>query len=136
MNNPASALQQYARIGAESAITCADPHELVRLLYEGALQRIAAARGCIERGDIAGKGEHLSRAIAIVDCLRVSLDHSVDEELTGRLEQLYDYFTFRLVAANSHQVTEPLQEVHGLISGLKSAWEEISPALQAGAVSA
>ena len=136
MNNSANALQQYARIGAESAITCADPHELVRLLYEGALQRITAARGCIERGEIAAKGEHLARAIAIVDCLRVSLDHSVDEELTGRLEQLYDYFTFRLVAANSHQVVEPLQEVHGLISGLRDAWEQIKPAHQAELASA
>ena len=136
MNHPANALQQYARIGAESATSCADPHELVQLLYEGALQRIASARGSIQRGDMAAKGEHLGRAIAIVDCLRVSLDHSVDIELTGRLEQLYDYFTFRLVAANRDMDIAPLEEVQRLISGLKSAWEQIKPGAEVVAAGA
>ena len=41
------------------------------------IAQIAIARGHIERGDTAAKGPHISKAIAIVDGLRVSLDGEV-----------------------------------------------------------
>ena len=58
------ALKQYQSVGVESGVLGASPHQLIAMLLTGALDRIASARGAIERGETARKGEMLSGAIA------------------------------------------------------------------------
>ncbi len=125
--NPQEALKQYRRLGIESEVTNASPHRLIQMLFEGALGRLAVAQGALERGDIATKGEALSKAIGIVSGLRGSLDMSTGE-LAENLDRLYEYINFRLLEASAENDIEKVLEVTQLIKTLKSGWDEIAPA--------
>jgi flagellar protein FliS len=120
-----TALDQYRDINVQTGVSGANPHRLIAMLFEGALDRISAAKGALARGDIAAKGELISKAIAIVDGLRASLDHSSGEALVGNLASLYDYMEIRLVQANAASDLALLSEVQALLSELKSGWDEI-----------
>jgi flagellar protein FliS len=73
--NIRGALNQYSQVAVQSGISAGSPHRLIQMLMDGALERIATAKGHMERGEVAAKGEQISWAISIVEGLRVSLDH-------------------------------------------------------------
>jgi flagellar protein FliS len=124
--NPQEALKQYQKLGIESEVSHASPHRLIQLLFEGALGRLAAAQGAIERGDVAVKGEMLGKAIGIIGGLRSSLDMDAGE-LSERLDQLYEYINLRLLEASTQNNIDKVTEVIQLLKTVKSGWDEISP---------
>lgn len=124
--NPQEALKQYQKLGIESEVSNASPHRLIQLLFEGALGRLAAAQGAMERGDIAVKGEMLGKAIGIVGGLRSSLDMEAGE-ISERLDQLYEYINLRLLEASAQNDIDKVVEVIQLLKTVKSGWDEIGP---------
>lgn len=126
--NTTSAIRAYNKVGLESSVTAADPHKLISMLYQGALQAIANARNGILRHDIPGKGAQISKAMAIIgEGLHASLDKSVGGELVQNLASLYDYMVYRLFAANLNNDVAALDEVTRLLLDLKDAWDSIRP---------
>ena len=119
------AVQQYNRVGVSSSVEAASPHRLIEMLMNGALEKIAFAKGYMERGNISEKGGHISWAISIVDGLRASLDLKTGGEIAQNLDDLYDYMTRRLARANVENNPDILDEVASLMSSVKSAWEQI-----------
>lgn len=119
------AMKQYRSLGMKSAVEDATPHRLIQMLMNGALDKIAAAKGFMEHGDIAQKGAHISWAVSIIDGLRVSLDKSVGGEIAQNLEDLYNYMMMRLTEANLKNDAEYLNEVAGLLRQIKGAWDAI-----------
>ncbi len=117
--------QAYASVGTHSQVDAASPHRLIQLLMDGALDRLALARGQIQRGEISLKASSISRTMSIIDGLRLSLDHRVDSSLSENLENLYDYMNRRLLLANVKNDTDALDEVAGLLRELKEAWDAI-----------
>ena len=113
------------RSGAVAEIEEASPHRLIQMLYEGGLQRIAVAKGAIQRKEIQLKGESIGRAIAIIGGLRSSLDLSQGEMATN-LDNLYEYMERRLLEANLKNDEGILDEVSGLLREIKSAWDAIA----------
>lgn len=128
--NPQEALKQYRQLGIESEVSNASPHRLIQLLFEGALGRLAAAQGAIERGDTAAKGELLGKAISIVGGLRSSLDMSAGE-LSERLDQLYEYINLKLLEASAQNNIDKVNEAIQLLKTIKSGWDEIAPQVSA-----
>ena len=121
------AIQSYAAVGTVAAVTDAGPHHLISLLLEGALSRIAAAKGHIQRNEVAAKCESISKAIGIVNGLHASLNHEQGGELAANLGVLYDYVELRLLEANLHNDPSRLDEVARLLGEIKGAWETIAP---------
>lgn len=128
MNNTA-ALNEYKRIGVQGRMTDATPHHMINLLLEGALDRIASAKGAAERNEVARKGELLSSAIRIIDGLRAALDYERGGEISANLALLYDYIERRLAAANIDGDTALMDEASALLREIKSGWDAI-PATQ------
>jgi len=125
----AAMYQQYsARAGVEDA----DAHQLISMLLDGAIDRIAQACGHIRHGDVAGKGNSISRAVAIVGQLRMSLDHEAGGGLAKRLEALYDYVTRRLIHAQLHDDVAALEECIRLLSPVREGWKGIRGEYLAG----
>ncbi len=122
-----SGAQQYKKVGAHSEVGAASPHRLIQMLLEGALEKINLAKGYMQRGEIALKGNHISWAISIIDGLRMSLDREAGGEIADNLDALYDYMGRRLAEANMTNDPAMLEEVSGLLLEIKSAWDAIPP---------
>lgn len=120
-----SALKEYSKISVQSGASYASPHRLIVMLLDGALEKISAAKGFMQRGEIANKGNYISWAISIVEGLRLSLDMEKGGEVSENLNQLYDFMQRRLVQANAENNEAMLDEVSGLLTTIKSAWQEI-----------
>ncbi|MDO8933963.1 MAG: flagellar export chaperone FliS [Rhodocyclaceae bacterium] len=124
LSNPAAA---YRKAGIETSIETKSPHQLVLMLFEGALSQIAIAGMYITQKDITAKGKAIGNAINIIDGgLRACLDHNAGGELSERLAALYEYMCNRLLHANLHNDQAALTEVAALLGELKSGWEEIA----------
>jgi len=123
------AIHAYTKVGLETGVEAADAHKLVLMLYEGALLALLEARQCMERREVAAKGQAISKAVMIIDGgLKASLDIEAGGELGERLANLYDYMSERLLQANLHNRPELIDEVSRLLTELRGAWEQIRPA--------
>ena len=123
--NPRGALKQYGQVATQAGVAVADPHRLIQMLMEGALEKIATAKGLMARGDLAKKGKQITWAISIIDGLRVSLDKKAGGDIAANLDDLYDYMERRLFQANLENDASILDEVTGLLRDIKSAWDAI-----------
>ena len=108
----------------DDEILAADPVKLVRLLYEGALESVEAARKCVFAGDIAGRSRNISKAVAILNELALNLDHNQGGEISRSLAELYEYMIRQLNEANFQQAEAPIAEVAGLLRTLEEAWRQ------------
>ena len=116
----------YRRLDVETSVESANPHKLIALLLDGAIASINRARGAIAAGDIAARGEAITRAIRIVDeGLRAALDDR-GGEIAKRLRDLYDYITHRLLAASLNNDAAPLDEAASLLGEIQAGWSQIA----------
>jgi flagellar protein FliS len=116
----------YAKVGLETSVVAASPHELIVLLFDGALAAIRSALSQMKAGSIPEKGASISKAIEILNGgLRASLDKKAGGDIAASLDALYVYMTERLLQANLHNDPARLEEVQGLLSDLRSAWCQI-----------
>lgn len=131
MRNPADS---YAKVGVEVAVETADPHQLILILFDGALAAISQARIQMENGQIPDKGASISKAINLItNGLKASLNMEAGGELSERLAALYDYMAQRLIMANLKNSVAALDEVRDLLQGLREAWAEVPKNLQQAA---
>ena len=120
----AKSVSAYQQVGM-SDTAYSDPHRLISMLMEGALDRIARARGALLAEETANKGELISNAITIITGLKSCLNMDADETLSNNLADLYDYMCRRLLLANAQDDVEMLDEVSSLLSEIRFAWEAI-----------
>lgn len=125
MRNTTSALHAYHAVDVQGGVEAANPHQLVAMLINGALSRIATAKGHMQRGDLSEQGACIGRAISIIEGLQNSLDFDVKDDIVANLEALYDYIGRRLLLANIQRDERILDEVVSLLSEIKSAWDAI-----------
>ncbi|REG84846.1 flagellar export chaperone FliS [Marinomonas pollencensis] len=119
-------IHAYKKDSLKSDLASADPHRVIQLLMQGALERLALGKGCIARADWAGKATALTSAVEIINSLRDALDRDVNPELVDNLESLYDYMTAQITEASITKDTAILDQVMGLLLQIKGAWDQIS----------
>ena len=123
MSNPMAA---YGKAGLETKVATASPHELILMLFDGAMTAILQAKMHLAQRAIKEKGDAIGRAIEIIDGgLKASLDYSVGGDLSMHLASLYEYMCTRLLLANLRNDPVVLDEVSGLLGELRGAWAEI-----------
>jgi flagellar protein FliS len=125
-------LARYGQVAVAAEVAYASPHRLVQMLMEGALARIAAAKGQVARRDFEGKSRNISWAVSIIKGLRNSLDREQGGEIAVNLDDLYDYLCRRLMEANSENAVTVLEEVSGILGEVKAGWDAIPPHLHRG----
>ena len=118
-------INAYKKGNLKQDVAHADPHKITLMLMQGALDRMAYAKGAIERKDFEGKAEHLSRATAILINLRDTLDMELKNEITENLYALYDFMLQRLTDANIQNDLKIMDEVISLMLPIKTAWAQI-----------
>ncbi len=120
-----SSLAAYRSVAAHSGVDAADPHRLIVMLMDGALERISSARGAMEHGQVDTRNHLIHRAVEIVQELRASLNMEAGGEIAANMADLYDYSSKQLVRANLENRPELLEEVANLLRQLRSAWIQI-----------
>ena len=129
-------LNQYRSVDAYGAAAASDRMQLVLRMMQGALDRIAVARGHMRRGEQGPKGEALGRAVRMIDGLRSCLDHDRGGDIAANLAALYDYMTRRLTEANLRNDPRALDEVADLLDEIRGGWVQMAASPQLRAVPA
>lgn len=123
--NRMAALRQYQKVNSHAQTAVATPHRLVQMLMEAGLDRIAQAKGAIERKDVPAKGLLIGKAIEIIGGLREGLDMEKQGEALAHVDNLYVYLMKRLAEANIKSDPRILDEVSGLLITVKEGWDAI-----------
>ena len=121
-------IKASAQVDLESKLAGATPHQLISMLLDGAHNAILRAKIYFENGNIAKRGEMISKAINIIDNgLRSALDHEQGKEIAEELEMLYEYMSRTLLECNMRNNPDKLTHVDELLVNLAKTWKEIEP---------
>jgi flagellar secretion chaperone FliS len=124
-----SSVAAYRSVSAHSGVAMADPHHLIVMLMDGALERLSSARGAMEHGDTEAKSRLIHRAVSIVEELRASLNLDAGGQIAANMADLYEYCGRQLLRASMDNKPEMLDEVAHLLREIRGAWIQI-PASQ------
>lgn len=119
------AMESYGSDNLASQASVANNVALIQMLFDGLTDTLVAAQGHLAHGAIQEKGKCIARASRIVIGLQGSLDFAKGGELAQNLNDLYNYVTRRLIFANAHNDMAALKEIHGLMTEIRSAWQEV-----------
>lgn len=120
-------LKAYKATSIAADLAVADPHRVIQLMMQGFLERLAQAKGAIERQDMEAKSIAVSKAQGLLHGLQDALDMSqgaISEDLHG----LYAYMDERIWDASLTRNVAPLDEVMNLMVTIKSAWDQLPEA--------
>ena len=110
------AASAYKRVGVETSVEGASPHQLVKLLFDALLQSLSAAKAAMGRGDIEIKGREIGKSVRILqEGLIASLNQVEGGEVSVNLRGVYGYSVRVLTMANLKNDQGKLSEVIGLI---------------------
>lgn len=118
-------VRNYQKEALKTRVAGADRYEIIQMLMAGALEKLVLGKVAIEKMHFEAKAEHISKASAIIEALRASLDFEVGGEVTENLYALYSYMLDRLVDATMKNDVSIVDEVSGLLKEIKSAWDAI-----------
>ena len=128
-----SKLAAYQSVSVHGGVANADPHAMVQMLMDAAAERMATARGCIERGERARQARLLHSCVMIIGELRGSLNTVEGGPLAQNLSDLYDYMIRQLVLANAKSDASCVLEVSRLLDEVRGAWIAIGPEVRKAA---
>jgi len=112
--------QTYKRVHVETA----NPGRILLSLYDAAIRFTERAVEQIEAGDLAGKGQSLGRAHAIVAEFIAALDHKRSPELCRNLELVYIFMIDQLMEANTRVDAAPLALVLKHLRSMRETWSQ------------
>src|SRR5580698_952679 len=122
--------QDCARAYRANSVLTASPGQLVLLLYDGALNALAIARGAFERPSsdfrrLETINKQLTKARSIIAELQGRLDFQAGPEFAELMHRLYDYYNRRLLEANLRKDVAPVVEVENLLTQIRNTWAEM-----------
>ncbi|WP_144395162.1 flagellar export chaperone FliS [Pleionea sediminis] len=115
----------YAKMNTVTGIDSADPHTLVQMLLDGAIEKINKAKYSIKSQQTNKKGEFISWAISIIGGLQASLDIEKGGEVAQNLNDLYEFSVQHLVDANIENSEEKLDNVLKVLTNISDGWKGI-----------
>ncbi|QGU00397.1 Flagellar biosynthesis protein FliS [Candidatus Syntrophocurvum alkaliphilum] len=118
MNASLQAYNTYKKAKVETVA----PGKLLLMLYDGAVKNIINAQKEIEDKDYNKAHQSIIKTQDIIVELMSTLN--MDYEISNNLFSLYEYMRNQLVEANINKDVKPLEEVKGLLSELRGAWQE------------
>lgn len=125
MRASSHALNEYRQTYVEAGGVYADPHSLISMLFNGLQERIAVARGALQRKDHASKGRAVGQSIEILSYLQSCLNLEQGGEIAENLNSLYAYMSNQLFMAGANNDDALFEEVKSLLTEVQSGWDGI-----------
>ncbi len=121
------AASAYKKVGIETSVDGANPHQLVRLLFDALIHSLSAARLALKHNDISTKGVEIGKSVRILEeGLITGLNLQDGGEISANLRGVYGYCVRALTQANLKNDDALLVEVIGLIEPIADAWKQIA----------
>ena len=115
----------YENDALKAAVYGASPIGIVVMLYEGAIKAIMTASIAIEAQRFDEKARMVSKAMDIIEGLRIALDVEAGSEAAVNLNELYLYMKTRLGQASLKNDLVILAEVRSLLETILPAWQQV-----------
>lgn len=121
-------IKAYKKVGVESSLLTADPHQVILMLFNGLLDSLSQIKGAVERKDFELKSRLMSKSISIINGLDDALDHDSEPKISENFSNLYQHCNHRLMEASASLDTKAIDDVILLLKPIRDAWSEISVA--------
>jgi flagellar protein FliS len=123
---------QYRAVRSHGLVADASPTRLVQIMFEQILAHLATARGAMGRitdnrpvNEVVAKGNAIAKSLGLIAQLNGTLNMEGGGQVAVNLRALYEYMMNRLTLANATNDQNVVAEVAGLISMIKSGWDQI-----------
>lgn len=116
----------YQDVSLRTSVVDANPHQLIQLLFDGAIEAIKKAKIYMSYNMTAEKGHFISKSISIIGGLQDALNKEQGGEVADNLDRLYDYLNTELTLANAHNDPKKLDELLLVLNELSEGWKGIA----------
>jgi len=123
--NALAALAQYGQVKNDAQTMYASPHQLILMLFDGAIESLSMTIGAIQHKNIEMRGKQSTRAITIINGMRDCLDMNSESELSDNLYSLYQYMAQELFRAAFKNDAETIQNIQTMLKDIRGSWEKI-----------
>ncbi len=100
-DNRSAALRHYRSVTLEARVAAASPHELVMMLFDRLIHLLREARDAALQAEAVRRVRATERALAIVDGLDSTLDHSRGGEVAEALGRAYAMLRSQLMEGSA-----------------------------------
>jgi flagellar protein FliS len=123
--NALSALSQYGKIKDDTQTIYASPHQLMLMLFDGALEAMSLTIAAIQNKNFELRSKQNTRSITIINGMRECLDMDAGGELAENLYSLYEYMAQELFRASFKNDAETVRNIQTMLKDIRGSWEKI-----------
>ena len=123
--NAMSALAKYGQIKNDTQTTYASPHQLMLMLFDGAIEAMGITIIAIQKNNFELRSKQSTRSITIIHGMRDCLDMETGGELSDNLYSLYTYMTKELFKASFKNDEDTIQNIQTMLKDIRESWEKI-----------
>ena len=105
-----------------SQVMTASPEQLQMMLYDGAIRYARQGREAIERNDLEGSFNALTRSQRIVLEMLNGLRPEVNPDLCEKMSSLYNYVYRKLVDANVRKDVQAVDDALNILEYQRETW--------------
>ena len=123
--NAALALSKYGKIKDDTQTMFASPHQLVLMLFDGAIEAMSMTIGAIQHNNLELRSKQNTRSITIINGMRECLDMESGSELADNLYSLYQYMAQELFRAGFKNDVDTIRNIQLMLKDIRDSWENI-----------
>ena len=123
--NAIAALSQYGKIKNDTQTSYASPHQLMLMLFDGAIEAMSFTIGAIENNNFELRSKQSTRSITIINGMRECLDMETGSELADNLYSLYQYMAQELFRASFKNDVDTIKNIQTMLKDIRGSWEKI-----------
>ena len=120
-----AASRRYAAVATGSRVEGANPHQLVKILFDELLLAIDAAVVADRNGDRGKCSEKQARALSILHALESSLDFDKGGQIAVGLAQIYREARRLIVAGLQTRTAAEMDKARLIVNEIAEAWSAI-----------
>ncbi|NIA69477.1 flagellar export chaperone FliS [Pelagibius litoralis] len=115
-----------------SEVARARPTRLVVMLYDEAINGLAAAINAISDNEIEERCNRINVVTEIVATLHLGLDMDKGGEIAEQLGSIYRFILGQLIRVNIHSDSQGAAQIIDVLKPLRDAWVEVDKRLAEG----
>jgi len=123
--NAIAALAQYGQIKNDAQTSYASPHQLMLMLFDGAIEAMSMTVGAIQNKNFELRSKQNTRSITIINGMRDCLDMEAGGDLANNLYSLYQYMAQELFKASFKNDADTIQNIQSMLKDIRESWEKI-----------